>query len=589
MHQPLEFYEREKKSLEEELEKIKKRLTINSVTRLITFFVTSYVIYSTFTKTNLVFLYSFLGMCFFIFLVVKHTKLQREKDIREAKININTNEIAVLKGDYSNLSFGSEFLDPTHFYSHDIDLFGEGSFFQYLNRTTTQAGRKFLAKTVTENSLTDIKEKQEVLKELSKKVKWRQNFSAISSLIAINTSTTTILNWILGYEKVLPNFLNFCGKFFPYLSIGFIALNALEFIDFWVLLVWFFIGLTITGCYFKSINDLYTNVGKAKEVFKQYHLLLEAIEDESFASSKLQEKQKEIMSEDKKASVIFKQFSKILDAFDQRNNVIIAVLGNGLFLWDIQNAVKTEKWIEKYKNVVEKWFDVVSFFDAKNTLANFVYNHPTYIFPAISKEKNLINAKQLGHPLLNPNKRVDNDFNIDQEQFFIITGANMAGKSTFLRTISLAVVMSNCGLPVCAKEFNYFPVKLITSMRTTDSLTDDESYFYSELKRLKFIIDTIKTEDYFIILDEILKGTNSKDKATGSKQFVEKLNSSASTGIIATHDISLCELSETYNTIENYYFDAEIVNDELYFDYSMKNGVCKNMNASFLLKKMDII
>jgi len=149
--------------------------------------------------------------------------------------------------------------------------------------------------------------------------------------------------------------------------------------------------------------------------------------------------------------------------------------------------------------------------------------------------------------------------------------------------------MANCGLPVCATSFKYTPIKLITSMRSTDSLTEDESYFYSELKRLKFIVDAIKESDYFIILDEILKGTNSKDKAIGSKKFVEKLSKSKSTGIIATHDVSLCELESELTAVENYYFDAEISEDELHFDYALKKGVCKNMNASFLLKKMEIV
>ena len=165
----------------------------------------------------------------------------------------------------------------------------------------------------------------------------------------------------------------------------------------------------------------------------------------------------------------------------------------------------------------------------------------------------------------------------------------MAGKSTFLRTVSLAIVMANMGLPVCAEKFEYSPIKLITSMRTTDSLADDESYFFSELKRLKFIVEEIKSENYFIILDEILKGTNSTDKAIGSKKFVQKLVASNSTGIIATHDLSLCEIEKELSEIENYYFDAEIINNELFFDYKLKDGVCKNMNASFLLKKMEIV
>jgi len=178
---------------------------------------------------------------------------------------------------------------------------------------------------------------------------------------------------------------------------------------------------------------------------------------------------------------------------------------------------------------------------------------------------------------------------IENEHFMIITGANMAGKSTFLRTVSLHIVMANIGLPVCAEKSEYTPIKLITSMRTTDSLSDDESYFFSELKRLQYIVNEIQVDKYFIILDEILKGTNSTDKAIGSRKFIQKLVKSKSTGIIATHDLSLCEVADELKEVENHYFDAEIVNDELFFDYKFKEGICKNMNASFLLKKMNIV
>jgi len=165
----------------------------------------------------------------------------------------------------------------------------------------------------------------------------------------------------------------------------------------------------------------------------------------------------------------------------------------------------------------------------------------------------------------------------------------MAGKSTFLRSVALHIVMANVGLPVCASKAEYMPVKLITSMRTSDSLVEDSSYFFAELTRLKYIVDTIKDTPYFIVLDEILKGTNSVDKAQGSKKFIEKLVASQATGIIATHDLSLCDIEEQLNQVHNYYFDAEIIEDELYFDYKFKKGICEKMNASFLLKKMNII
>jgi DNA mismatch repair ATPase MutS len=218
-----------------------------------------------------------------------------------------------------------------------------------------------------------------------------------------------------------------------------------------------------------------------------------------------------------------------------------------------------------------------------------VFNHPNYTFPEIVTEGTAIKAEKAGHPLLDPRKSILNDFEIKNEEFFIITGANMAGKSTFLRTVSLQSVMANVGLPVCATSGRYVPIKLITSMRTTDSLTDDESYFFSELKRLKFIVDEIQHDRYFIVLDEILKGTNSTDKAKGSRKFVERLVASKATGIIATHDLSLCEVAKELSEVKNYFFDAEIIDDELHFDYTFKEGICQNMNASFLLKKMGIV
>ena len=278
-----------------------------------------------------------------------------------------------------------------------------------------------------------------------------------------------------------------------------------------------------------------------------------------------------------------------MNSLDKNNNMLYIVLANGFFLRTLTHCYHIEKWISKHGSSVEQWFETIAFFDAYNSLGNFAFNHPDYTFPKLTKQKIVLKSRGAGHPLLDPEKCVLNDFQIDNEQFFIVTGANMAGKSTFLRTISLQIMMANVGLPVHAKEVDYRPIKLITSMRTTDSLTDDESYFFSELKRLKFIVEEIQKDCYFIVLDEILKGTNSTDKARGSRKFVERLVESKSTGIIATHDLSLCEVTNEHPQIENHYFDAEIIDDELHFDYKLKEGVCQNMNASFLLKKMAIV
>lgn len=589
MKKPLVFYTQQKVELEKEAVLLKTKSIRLSMLRFAVFLGSSFLTYLTFGRYPVVFVVAFLGVLLFAFLVVKQSSLQIKRSIVDEKIQINTTEIRVLNRDFLHLETGGSFVDPAHFYSNDIDLFGKGSFFQYLNRTTTNDGKVVLASTLTENKTTAIVTKQNALKELAQKVIWRQNFAALASLVAIKNTSKPTVNWISKYRSVFPAYLASIQRVFSVLSILLIGLVSFGIISFTYITIWFFLGLFLTARFVKKANSLYAETNNLSATFGQYHHLLNEIENADFTSDILKEKQEIIKSETKKAAVIFKEFARILDAFDQRNNIIIAIFGNGLFLTELYNVGKTEKWISKYKHTVEKWFEVVAFFDAQNSLANFHFNHPKFVFPEITSGKEAICGVGLGHPLLHVEKRVDNHFNINKEAFYIVTGANMAGKSTFLRTVSLSIVMANCGLPVCATSFKYTPIKLITSMRSTDSLTEDESYFYSELKRLKFIVDAIKESDYFIILDEILKGTNSKDKAIGSKKFVEKLSKSKSTGIIATHDVSLCELESELTAVENYYFDAEISEDELHFDYALKKGVCKNMNASFLLKKMEIV
>jgi len=589
MQNPLQFYKSEKEFFQQQLSSIKRKLAVFSTLRLFVFIGTALGIYFIFGNTQLAILVAIVGISVFLFLVSKYSDLQENRDLCKKLIEINETEIKVLNNDYLALDDGKEFIDPNHFYSYDIDLFGRGSFFQYCNRTVTNEGKKELANILTNNEISAIERKQEGNKELSKNPKWRQQFSAIASLVKLQHPAKDIVGWIHNYKPVFPNFLFYVPVIFSIISLLLIAFASFQIVNSQVLIVWFFVGLGISGLYLKRVNTLYQDATKAKDTFKQYHRLLNEIETKTFNSDILKEKKDAIQTESKKASVIFAKFSKTLDALDQRNNMLMAVFGNAFLLWDLQQVFKIEQWIKNYADKVEVWFEVIAFFDAQNSLATLTFNNPNFVFPKLIKNKQIVLAENIGHPLLNPSKRINNNFSIDNQQFFIITGANMAGKSTFLRTISLAIVMANMGLPVCGRSFQYSPVKLITSMRTSDSLTDDESYFFSELKRLKFIVDEIKNENYFIVLDEILKGTNSTDKAIGSKKFVKKLVGSNSTGVIATHDLSLCEIEKELSEVQNYYFDAEIIEDELYFDYKLKKGICKNMNASFLLKKMDIV
>ncbi|EZH71405.1 DNA mismatch repair protein MutS [Aquimarina atlantica] len=589
MNNPQQFYKEQISLHTVSLKKIKKQLAISSIIRLFVFLAIIAGIYFGYPNTQIIIGSSIIGITAFIFLVNRHTDLSYSKNKLQKLIDINTLELDIFEGDVTKLTPGKEYIDATHPYSHDIDLFGEQSFFQYANRTTTLAGKNKLAAILSANAIEHIEKKQEAIKNISKLPEWRQEFSAIASLVNVSVSVSLIQKWLQNYTAFVPKVMRILPAIVSGISLILLTLLFLNMITFTMFLIWFFIGLGITGTQLKKINKLYSNANKVKDTFEQYYKLVDKIENANFEAALLQEKQQLVISDKEKASQTLKQFASILNAFDQRNNMMFGVLANGLLLWDILQSYRIEQWIVKNHNKVAQWFEVIAFFDAYNSLGNFTFNHPDYIYPKITSNHSILKAKELGHPMLNAHKRIDNDITIDKEQFLIITGANMAGKSTFLRTVALQIVMSNMGLPICAKSCEYRPIKLISSMRTSDSLSDDASYFFSELTQLKKIVNALEKDEYFIILDEILKGTNSKDKAAGSRKFVEKLVKAKATGIIATHDLSLCEIASELHQVENRFFDAQIVNDELFFDYKFKDGVCQNMNASFLLKKMGIV
>ena len=500
------FYNAQLELNKTEAKRIFKQMGLLSVLRLSVFVLTVFGIYFTFQSWRLAAVIGVVGMVIFLVLLSRYTELKQKRALHKRLVIINADEIKIADGDFYNRPDGSEFQNPKHFFSLDIDLFGKGSFFQFVNRTTIKEGTEKFTSYLLANQISNITCRQDAIKELGSLPLWRQNYSAVAQGVEVQHSATSIINWLKQYKPFLSVNHYWSTLGFSIASVVLLTLGVLEIIPISFTGYWLLLGLGLTAFYLKRINVVAHNTEKAKDTFRQYALLLQRIENEEFNSPLLKEQQHKIKSEGLKASQIFSKFSKALDALDNRNNLISAIFGNGLLLSDIRQTYHVEQWIAKYGHKVEDWFDVVTFFDAYNSLGNYAFNHQEFNYPVIIDQPVTISATALGHPLLNSDKRVDSDLELQAQQFLIVTGANMAGKSTFLRTVALHIVMANVGLPICAKQSKYKPIKLITSMRTTDSLTDDSSYFFSELTHLKFVVDTVaKDTNYFIILDEILK------------------------------------------------------------------------------------
>ncbi|MCD6355100.1 MAG: hypothetical protein J7L95_06090, partial [Prolixibacteraceae bacterium] len=341
----------------------------------------------------------------------------------------------------------------------------------------------------------------------------------------------------------------------------------------------------------KRVTEYFRFFGRKSALLAKYMQLLKRIEGRQFKAAYLVELQNKI-TRPELASELFIKLKNLVEEFEYRQNMLVGFFLNSLFLWDIRCVFKLWSWHGNNHEKLAEWLSVIVETDALLSLANYADNHPDFTFPEIREGDFIFRATNLGHPLLHPQKRVCNDLEIDGwSKILIVTGANMAGKSTFLRTVGVNLILARTGAPVCADKMTVTPISVYTNMRTNDSLLKDESYFFAELKRIKGVLERLqKGEPVFVILDEMLKGTNSIDKLNGSKELIRKLAGLKSVSLIATHDLKLSEMEkELPENVSNKCFEIKIKNNEMIFDYRLSEGVTKTMNATFLMKKMGII
>ena len=531
-----------------------------------------------------------------IFIKLVFTDIDNNKTISHTQqlIQINEDELRAIKGDYLHFDDGAVYAPHEHSYSNDLDIFGKASLYQYINRTVSAIGGSTISNWLLYPAKeTTILERQIAVKELHNKTEWRQSLQAFGKEKKIEQSTYSRLQQWIQEEN---NFIN--RRFWmvlqllvPTIMIAVVILNATDLLSDPARNLFLIASAIVAYFISKKVVPLHDKVSKLTEELDVLSDSIRLIENANFTSPLLVQLQSAYKQKDSSASAEMKKLKGIVQRMDWRLNPVVFVPLAILFQWDLQQVIALEKWKRRNHSSIIQWFEALGNFEATSSFATLHFNHPDWCFPELKKEHFFIEGKEFGHPLINKLKRVNNYIDINNKGIImLVTGSNMAGKSTYLRSIGVNAVLTMAGAVTCAKSFALSPIQLLTSMRIADNLEENTSTFYAELKKLKTVIEKVNNhENVFILLDEILRGTNSLDRHSGAVALTKQLIRQQAAGIIATHDVELAKLKNDYpENISNYHFDVQVNNGELYFDYKLKEGICTSLNASILMKKIGI-
>ncbi len=532
----------------------------------------------------------------FIILAKWHQRIEKQRDYFRNLALINEREFKlVAEHIFSDFANGQEFVDYEHPYTSNLDIFGERSVFQYLNRTITLGGAKKLADWLKAPApKAEILERQAAVTELKNHITWRHDFQAKGMDIKENKKDVeALLQWVdAPFTLINSRFIKILTYLLPALmGLAIIAvyigwLSVLVPFSLW-LLNSIFIKFT-----HRETTHIVNEVARKAPLLQIYHDLIQHIENEPFKSPRIQQLQARLTQGEQTAATAIQQLSSLGANLNVRSNLAAYLILNTLFLWELIFCLKLEFWKKNSQVKLKDWLSVLEEVEALNSLGTLNENNRDWILPTINDQYFSLNAKQTGHLLLNPKHRVSNNLHIKKsKKVILITGSNMAGKSTFARTIGVNIVLALAGSAVCAHEFSTSVVTIYTSMRNKDSLQENESSFYAELKGLKRVIEVVEAGEIpvFFLLDEILKGTNSQDRHQGSVALIKQLLRHNGVGLITTHDLALCEMAAQFpDAIENWCFEVAIEGDNMVFDYKIKQGACQSLNATKLMQQMGI-
>lgn len=534
---------------------------------------------------------AFVGIVTFLWSIVRHKRVQEAHEFSKACESTLQQELQGLVGNWQPL-ISSPQANPNHPYAHDLDIMGSRSVFDHLNRCRTLAGQRLLEDHLLGIPYSEDKVKlhQRLAKETSTMHYWRIRIGAAGDLLREGKGEVeSISSWCRQTSNLFTSRLYQVGKWVvPVWCITFVVLTASSVLPLVLGGTLVLLPLIPVAMNLRESNRLNLELTDQLKSLKKFDKLLIEMRQVNSSDSALISELEPL----EEASGAFKKLTSILERFDQRNNLIVATITNVLYWSEVRNVQDLDGWRMKYGERVENWLLQIGRVEVLASLGAWTAHMDSeHCWPQWSASDTFV-ATDLKHPLMQVCQAIGNPVELGEgTQIRIITGANMAGKSTYLRTVGVNYVLAHLGLPLHASSAKFSEVKLLTSMRTSDSLQDDTSYFLAELKRLAFIIEDLEKDGRtLILLDEILKGTNSNDKAEGSKAFIEQLVHKPVSVLVATHDLSLCDLESTYpKEIKNQHFAAHIQDNDLSFSFEIQPGICDTMNATFLMKKLGII
>ncbi len=548
--------------------------------------------------------YLFSGILFpvtiilFVYLIIQHGKIQAVTEELSRLIEINQASIKRITGEWTQFTdMGEEFIDPEHQYSIDLDIFGKASLFQWVNVTSTYLGRRKLT-----NILTKISEdkdqilcRQSAIKELADNLDWRQSFQAEGmGFKGVSRNPEGLLKWT-GMDNELLNKpgLILILQILPIITtIAVLVYLVIPGVHYLVAAIPVLIQAVLLWLGKKLIIEVVESTGKYKKETRIYQGLFRLLEKAEFTNDLLTDLQIKLFDDrGRLASHQVSKLGKIVENMDLRYVPMFHVLLNLLVMWDYQCIIALERWKERSGKYFHQWLQAVADVEALSSLAVICYDHKEWVFPEIVTDGQIFKASDLGHPLIPDSSRVCNDLELNQQRnILIITGSNMSGKSTLLRTVGINLVLAFAGAPVCAQKLQCSMMGIYSSMRVNDSLEQNISSFYAELLRVKMIVDASrKSKPMIFLLDEIFRGTNSKDRHLGAITVLKKMNKKGIIGLVSTHDLELGELEkESSLQVRNYHFEESYQDNEIHFDYQLKPGVSTTTNAIYLMKMVGI-